>query len=273
MEEPAGGLTLLFTDVEGSTALLRELKGSYGLTLRIHQRMLERCVEDHHGSRMGSEGDALFFVFSTPDDAIAAAIAAQEKADHYDWPDGIHLRVRIGVHTGRVTISGGEYTGLTVHEVARICAAAHGGQILCSSAVADAVEWSRIGATLSDLGVFVLRGFPEGQRLFQVCVDGLQQDFPSLRDTHRDGGARVSVWFRDAPAPTTPDSPPPVFEALVDDVEIEVAPATPGVPGAFRLIVRQGGAVAEEFDGLTDGGPTDAATIVAAHSRLVRVAR
>jgi class 3 adenylate cyclase len=273
MEEPRGGLTLVFTDVEGSTALLRELKGSYSLALRVHQRMLERCFEDNHGTRMGSEGDALFFAFPTPDDAVAAAIAAQQKADHYDWPDGIRVRVRMGVHSGPITKSGGEFVGLTVHEVARICAAAHGGQILCSSAVADALGSLAESTTLRDLGTFLLRGFPEGRRLFQVCVDGLEHDFPSLRDTQREGGAFVSVWFRDAAASTAADTPSPVFETLVDGVEIEVAPSAPSIPGGFRLIVRQGGAVAEEFDGLTRGGPTDAAAIVNAHSRLVRVAR
>jgi hypothetical protein len=234
--------------------------------------MLERCFEEHNGTSMGSEGDALFFVFPTPDDAMAAAIAAQQRAEHYDWPDGIRLRVRMGVHSGPVTISGGQYVGLAVHEVARVCAAAHGGQILCTSVVADALASPVEGSTLRDLGSFVLRGFPEGRRLLQVCVEGLEQDFPALRETHREGGAQVSMWFRD-PVVSTAGEPPPEFEPVVDDVEIEVARSARDVPNAFRLIVHQAGAVAEEFDGLTAGGPADAATIVNTHSRLVRVAR
>jgi class 3 adenylate cyclase len=270
VDQAHGGVTLVFTDVEGSTALLRELKGSYSLALRVHQRMLERCFEDHHGSRMGSAGDGLFFIFPTPGDAVAAAIAAQLKADHYDWPDGIRIRVRMGVHSGPVTISGGEYVGLAVHEVARICAAAHGGQILCSSAVANAVGSATTGVELRDLGQFVLHGFPEGRRLFQVCVDGLEHDFPPLRETPRDGGARMSMWFRGAIPSDPANTSRSVFEALFDDVVVEVTPSAMGA-GAFRLIVYQHGTIAEEFDGLTQGGPTDAAAVVNTHSRLVRV--
>ena len=80
MADPQGGLTLLFTDIEGSTLLLRELKGSYGLLLRVHQRMLERSFDDHHGRSMGSEGDSLFYVFPNARDAVAAAVTAQRES-------------------------------------------------------------------------------------------------------------------------------------------------------------------------------------------------
>ncbi len=122
MEEPQGGLTLVFTDIEGSTVLLRELQGSYGLLLRVHHRMLERAFEEHRGRSMGSEGDSVFFVFPTAHDAVLGAVTAQQRVEHHSWPDGVRLRVRIGIHSGPVTISGGEYVGLTVHEVSRICA-------------------------------------------------------------------------------------------------------------------------------------------------------
>ena len=168
MADPQGGPTLLFTDIEGSTLLLRELKGSYGLLLRVHQRMLERSFDDHHGRSMGSEGDSLFYVFPKARDAVAAAVTAQQRLEHYSWPEGVRLRVRIGIHRGPVTISGGEYLGLTVHEVSRICAVVHGGQIVCSSTVVDALGRDHAGAELRDLGTFVLRGFPAGTRLFQV---------------------------------------------------------------------------------------------------------
>src|SRR5262245_35718749 len=158
MAEPPGGLTLVFTDIEGSTLLLRELKASYGLLLRVHQRMLERSFRAHHGRPMGSEGDSLFYVFPNARDAVAGAVAAQQRVEHYSWPDGVRLRVRIGIHRGPVTISAGEYLGLTVHEVSRICAVAHGGQIVCSSAVVDALGRDDVGAGLRDLGTFVLRG-------------------------------------------------------------------------------------------------------------------
>jgi class 3 adenylate cyclase len=278
MKEPQGGLTLVFTDIEGSTVLLRELKGTYGLLLRVHQRMLERAFEEHRGRSMGSEGDSLFFVFPTATDAVAAAITAQQRVENHEWPAGVRLRVRIGVHSGPVTISGGEYVGLTVHETARICAVAHGGQIICSSSVAGVLRQDSAAAPLRDLGTFVLRGFPEGTRLFQVCAPGLQLEFPALRDTVRAGGTRVSVWFRessagrrDAPALDALGFETVGGEPLGAGTEVEVLPAPRA--GAFRLIVSRDGVVEEEFDGLTLGGATDAAAVVNAHSRLIRITR
>jgi class 3 adenylate cyclase len=282
MDEPHGGLTLVFTDIEGSTVLLRELKGTYGLLLRVHQRMLERSFEEHRGRSMGSEGDSLFFVFPTATDAVAAAVTAQQRVEHHDWPAGVRLRVRIGIHSGPVTISGGEYVGLTVHETARICAVAHGGQIICSSSVADGLRRDRAAAQLRDLGTFVLRGFPEGTRLFQVCAAGLDVEFPAPRDTVRAGGTRMSVWFRESASSPRHQVPATLDalgletvhgEPLGQGTDVEVLPAARDVPGAFRLIVRREGHVEEEYDGLTIGGATDAAAVVNAHSRLIRITR
>jgi class 3 adenylate cyclase len=278
MDAPRGGLTLVFTDIEGSTVLLRELKGTYGLLLRVHQRMLERAFEEHRGRSMGSEGDSLFFVFPTASDAVAGAVTAQQRVEHHEWPAGVRLRVRIGVHSGPVTISGGEYVGLTVHETARICAVAHGGQIICSSSVANNLRRDPDAPSLRDLGTFVLRGFPDGTRLFQVCAPDLEDEFPALRDTVRAGGTRMSVWFRES---STRPSNAPSFGALEFETvqgeplgvrtAIEVLPAPR--PGAFRLIVSRDGVVEEEYDGLTVGGATDAVEVVNAHSRLIRITR
>jgi class 3 adenylate cyclase len=281
VDEPHGSLTLVFTDIEGSTVLLRELKGNYGLLLRVHQRMLERAFQEHNGRPMGSEGDSLFYVFPSAADAVAGAVLAQQRLEHHEWPDGVRLRVRIGVHSGPVTISGGEYVGLTVHEVARICAVAHGGQIVCSSAVAGALGSGAPGsAELRDLGVFVLRGFPDGTRLFQVRAPGLDDDFPAPRDTVRAGGARMSIWFRD-PSASRPEPPAAValdFETIAGEplggaTEVEILPAARSAPGVFRLLVRRHGHAEEEYDGLTVDGPTDAPTVVNAHSRLIRIVR
>src|SRR4029453_5253221 len=95
-------------------------------------------------------------------DAVAAAVTAQQRVEHHSWPEGVRLRVRIGIHRGPVTISGGEYLGLTVHEVSRICAVAHGGQSVCSWGGVEAPGGHRAGAELRELGTFVLRGFPAG---------------------------------------------------------------------------------------------------------------
>ncbi len=278
MKDPQGGLTLVFTDIEGSTVLLRELKGTYGLLLRVHQAMLERAFEEHRGRSMGSEGDSLFYVFPTATEAVAGAVTAQQRVEHHEWPAGVRLRVRIGIHSGPVTISGGEYVGLTVHETARICAVAHGGQIICSSSVASGLRRDPDTAQLRDLGTFVLRGFPDGTRLFQVCALDLQDEFPALRDTVRAGGTRVSVWFREPSSDRRDTAAAGALqfetvdgEPLGIGTDVEVLPATR--PGAFRLIVSRDGVVDEEYDGLTLGGATDAAAVVNAHSRLIRITR
>ena len=272
------GLTFVFTDIEGSTQLLRDLRADYGLALRIHRRILSTCFAPHGGRDVGSEGDGLFFVFNTPEEGVAGAVEAQQKLDHYAWPDGLRLRVRIGVHCGPVTLSGGEYVGLTVHEVARICAAAHGGQILCSSPVADSLRSTAASPGVRELGTYLLRGFPDGTPLFQVVADGLEDDFPPPRGSVREGGLQVSVWRRHGPdgrrAPPIPVALDAIRTGMVGGgVELEIGRASTGPPDAFRLVVRQSGVVEEEYDGLTLGGITGVTSVVNAHSRFISIER
>jgi class 3 adenylate cyclase len=274
VREHGGGLTFVFTDIEGSTQLLRDLGTTYGLLLRIHRRILSTCFAERSGRELGSEGDGLFYVFPTPDDAVGAAITAQRKLAGYAWPDGVRLRVRMGIHRGPVSVSGGEYVGLTVHEAARISASAHGGQILCSSAVVDDLEAPPPEGAFLDLGSYLLRGIPTSHTLWQVCAAELAADFPPPRDAVRHGGTRVTIWQREAANPAPRDhgpAPAPAFRALVPEVDVEVAQASNGTAGAFRVVVRHRGTVVEEYDGLTTGGANDAAAIVNAHSRLIRV--
>ncbi len=272
MAEREAGLTFLFTDVEGSTRLLRDLGTTYGLLIRIHRRILQTCCSERAGREMGNEGDAEFFVFRSADDAVAAAVTAQQKLERYDWPEGIRLRVRMGLHCGAATVSGGEYVGLTVHEVARICTAAHGGQVVCSSAVADGVERAGPDISFNDLGAYRLRDIPDPWTLFQVCAPGLEEHFPPLRGAVREGGSVVTVWRRGIGGGAAADAVPELaFRCLAEDVDVEVGRASTGSGGTFRLLVRRRGVVEEEFDGLTVGGATDAAGVVNVHSRLLRI--
>lgn len=270
--EREAGLTFLFTDVEGSTRLLRDLGTTYGLLIRIHRRILQTACTERAGREMGSEGDAEFFVFRHVEDAVAAAVGAQQKLERYAWPDGIRLRVRMGLHCGSATVSGGEYVGLAVHEVARICAAAHGGQVICSSAVADAVDDPGPDVRFSDLGSYRLRDIPDPWTLYQVCAPALEEHFPPLRGAVREGGSLVTIWRRDAGGDRPPGAAPDLaIRCLADDVQVEAGRASGGSAGAFRLVVRRGGVVEEEFDGLTVGGPNDAAAVINAHSGLLRI--
>ena len=111
-----------------------------------------------------------------------------------------------------------------------------------------------------------------------VCAPGLDDEFPPLRDTVRAGGCRMSIWFRQSasrdPTPSTPQSLG--FETVTGrplgaGTDVEILPAAPEASGAFRMIVTRDGHVEEEYDGLTIGGATDAATVVNAHSRLIRI--
>jgi class 3 adenylate cyclase len=273
MAEREAGLTFLFTDVEGSTRLLRDLGHTYGLLIRIHRRILQTACSERAGREMGNEGDAEFFVFRDAGDAVTAAVSAQQKLERYAWPDGIRLRVRMGLHCGAATVSGGEYVGLAVHEVARICAAAHGGQVLCSSAVVDGLDEAGPDVRFTDLGSYRLRDIPDPWTLHQACAPDLEEHFPPLRGAVREGGSLVTVWRREARPALGPgwQAEQFAFRCLADEVDVEVGRASDGGAAAFRLVVRRRGTIEEEYDGLTVGGPTDAATVVNTHSRLLRI--
>jgi class 3 adenylate cyclase len=279
VEQHRGGLTFVFTDIEGSTQLVRDVVTGYGLALRIHRRILQTCFEEQAGKEMGTEGDGMFYVFSDPGKAVAASVTAQHKLEHYAWPEGMRLRIRMGIHCGPVRISNGTYVGLTVHEAARISAAAHGGQILCSEPIAS--EARKLGdqsVLLRDLGHYVLRGIPESRSLYQLSGPGLEDDFPPPREAVREGGVRVTIWQRD-PMLAGQQSRLRIavtleeldVQAQDDDVRTEISRASNGPVDAFRLIVRRDGRIEEEYDGLTIGGATDAAAIVNAHSQLIRI--
>ena len=105
MELPTGTVTFLFTDVEGSTALLRRLKEGYAEVLAKHEQLLRDAAEAVGGQEFGTQGDAVFFVFRNPKDAVLAAVEGQRALEAAEWPEGVRLRVRMGVHTGEAAIA------------------------------------------------------------------------------------------------------------------------------------------------------------------------
>jgi predicted ATPase/class 3 adenylate cyclase len=175
-------LALLFTDIEGSTNLLRDLGVRYRALLIDHRSLLKTTFERFGGRLLGSEGDSLFTVFPTPEYALLAATEGQLVLGEAKWPDGIALKVRMGIHVGEVIVEEDEYVGLAVHQAARICNAAHGNQILLSDATQLAAASSLPGdITLEPVGQFRLKDFPEPQRLFQLHHPRLPSDFPAPR--------------------------------------------------------------------------------------------
>jgi predicted ATPase/class 3 adenylate cyclase len=181
-ERLTGTVTLLFTDIEGSTRLLQRLGDRYGDALAQHRRLLRDAIANHRGQEVDNQGDAIFAAFPTAREAVAAAVAAQRSLTRHQWPDELPVRVRMGIHTGEPTATGEGYVGIDLHRAARICAAAHGGQVLISQTTRDLVGDKLPPETvLRDLGEYRLKDLTEPQRLFQVVVAGMPSDFPPLR--------------------------------------------------------------------------------------------
>jgi class 3 adenylate cyclase len=179
---PSGTVTMLFTDIEGSTRLARSLGNRYQIVLADHHRVLREAWRDNGGQEISTEGDSFFVVFRRAHDAVAAAVQAQRALAAHRWPEGADLRVRMGMHTGEPEVGTEGYVGLGVHRAARIAAAAHGGQVLLSTATRHVTESDELdGVKLRDLGPQILKDFAEPQRLFQLEIEGLQSDFPPLK--------------------------------------------------------------------------------------------
>ena len=179
---PTGQVTFLLTDMESSTELLGRLDDRYPALLADVRRLLRAAVRRGGGREVDARADDLFAVFERAPAALEAALAIQREMLATTWPDGVDVRVRIGVHRGRPTLTDSGYVGLSVHTAARICSAAHGGQIVVSSAVRSAVLGSLAdGVSLTSLGAWRLRGLREPEELYQVEAADLLSDFPPLR--------------------------------------------------------------------------------------------
>jgi predicted ATPase/class 3 adenylate cyclase len=177
---PTGTVTLLFTDIQGSTKLLARVgDAAYGELLAAERALVAGAVEAAGGVVFGSEGDAHFAAFASAPAAVRGAIEAQRALAGHAWPAG-DVRVRMGLHTGEVQVSGGDYHGLEVHRAARIAAVAHGGQILVSSTT-HALAGSGGDVGFRDLGEHRLKDIERAERLFQVEASGLATDFPPPR--------------------------------------------------------------------------------------------
>jgi YVTN family beta-propeller protein len=182
-ELPSGAVTFLFSDIEGSTRLVKELRERYGDVLGEHQRLLRAAFEAHGGYEVDTQGNSFFIAFSSARDALLAAVEGQLALLAHPWPDGVRIKVRMGVHTGQAVASGGRYTGLAVHRAARIGAAGHGGQILVSQATQTLVEDEEedLHIHLQDLGEQRLKDLDRPVRLYQAAADGLPTEFLPLR--------------------------------------------------------------------------------------------
>ena len=179
---PTGIVTFLLADIADSTGLIASLDDRYGAVLADVRRILRAAIRGSGGREVDARADELFAVFEEARAAIEAALAIQRRMRAQSWPDGLLVLVRIGLHTGEPTLTDTGYVGLAVNTAARICFAAHGGQIVASRAVREAMASSQAtDAAFRDLGLHQLHGLPEPAALFQVEAADLPMEFPPLR--------------------------------------------------------------------------------------------
>jgi DNA-binding NarL/FixJ family response regulator/class 3 adenylate cyclase len=188
-------VTFLFSDVEGSTALLRKLRDGYSAVMGKHEELMRAAWAEGSGRELNTDGDSFFVAFARPRQAVDAAVAAQRALAEHGWPNDVELRVRIGIHTGEASLVGDQFVGLAVHRAARICDAGHGGQILLSETtrsllVDEEEEFEHF--ELHDLGPQVLKDFDRPVRIYQLTVAGLPGEFPALRTTAGHGAATLA---------------------------------------------------------------------------------
>ena len=176
-------LTFLFTDIEGSTALLGRLgEDDYAQVLAGHHALIRSALAAHGGREVDTQGDAFFAVFSSPRGCVAAVLAMQQAMQAHAWPGGEQVRVRMGVHSGEAARTAAGLVGLEVHRAARVAAVAHGGQVLVSEAAAALVrDGLPPGAALADLGSHRLKDLGRPERIFQLTAAALQEEFPPPR--------------------------------------------------------------------------------------------
>jgi class 3 adenylate cyclase len=186
---------LLFTDIEGSTDHLPMLQSAYGRLLADRSRLLRDACAGHGGHEIDTQSDAFFYVFQHANDAVRAAVELQRATAQHEWPTGATLRVRVGVHTGEPELTDRRYVGLDVHRAARICSAAHGGQVLPSQSSATMVgDDLPSGVVLKELGSVNLKGFDKPELVAQLEIDDLPTSFPALRTAEAlDDGSTAAI--------------------------------------------------------------------------------
>jgi class 3 adenylate cyclase len=221
---PAGTVTFLFTDIEGSTELMRGLGDGYGAVLDDHRRLLREHLRDAGGREIDTQGDAFFFSFTRARDAVGGAVAAQRALAGHEWPDGAVVRVRMGLHTGEPALGSEGYHGLDVVRASRICSAGHGGQILLSETTKALIgDDLPDGAHIVDLGRQHLEGLSE-ESLFQLNIADVPDRYPQLKTKRSpqrssadvlgdDFGDRIEAFVRqslESSFSRTRERPPPV---------------------------------------------------------------
>ncbi|TET36112.1 MAG: adenylate/guanylate cyclase domain-containing protein, partial [Anaerolineales bacterium] len=181
-ELPQGTVTFLFTDIEGSTRLLAHLGDAYADLLAEQRTILREVFTRHEGQEVDTQGDSFFVSFARASQAVSAAAEIQRTLQAHEWPDGVEVRVRMGLHTGEPVRAEEGYVGMDVHRAARLAHAGHGGQVLLSPTTTSLVEHDLPdGIRLKDLGEHRLKDLQHPLRISQLIITELASDFPPLQ--------------------------------------------------------------------------------------------
>ena len=172
---PAGTVTFVFTDLEGSTTLVKELGERYGEVLSQHRRIVRETFGASGGTEIDTQGDAFFYAFSRAREAVTASVEVQRAHAAAEWPGGATVRVRIGLHTGEPIVGEEGYHGLDVVRAARICTVARGGNVLLSETTRALVGSSLPeGVSVFPIGERRLKGIDEPERVFELDIEGVE---------------------------------------------------------------------------------------------------
>jgi predicted ATPase/class 3 adenylate cyclase len=239
-------VTLLFSDMEGSTVLLKRLGDRYVEALDAQRRIQREAWSTHDGVELGTEGDSFYVVFATAALAVAAVAHAQRDLDRFDWPGHSAVRVRMGLHTGAPLPHDGAYVGIDVHRAARIAASAHGGQVVVSAETAALVSMSLPDdVRLRDLGDHRFKDLENPERVYQLEIDGLQQDFPPLRSV----GASSTLPVLDAELVGRESEIERLTGSITDGSARLLTLTGPGGTGKTTLAVSVAHSLVEAFPG------------------------
>jgi class 3 adenylate cyclase len=176
---PSGTVTFVFSDVEGSTGLLKRLGEQYGDVISEHRRLVRETFGAHDGVEIDTQGDSFFYAFARARDAVAAAVDAQRAHAEQAWPDGEQVRVRMGLHTGEPAVGAEGYLGVDVVRAARLAATGRGGSVLLSETTRALLGSSLPdGVSVHALGERRLKDIDEPERIFELAIDGVEQPEP-----------------------------------------------------------------------------------------------
>lgn len=261
----------LFTDVEGSSALWERDRAAMSAALRLHNSLVGAALTSHGGRIFKATGDGFCAVFEHPDHAVSAAIACQAELDCAAWPGRTRLRVRMGIHVGRAQEEGGDFTGPALSRAARVTNLGHGGQVLVSRAIRDALADSAAeNFRLIPLGAYELRGLgPE--EIFQISHPSLQDTFPPLRAAVETGPHPLLQLAEERPFVGREDERQEVARKLLEREQGLVTITGIGGAGKTRLAKQVAADLLNDFDGNVHFVECD--PLISSQELLVAIAR